>query len=44
MYGDVVDLQMSLVVILLGVTGLKRSGSCASWTCFGEMGRTAGVI
>ena len=38
MYGDVVDLQMSLVVILLGVTGLKKIGFLCLLDLFWENG------
>ena len=36
--------EMSLVVIRLGVTGLKKTGFVTSWTCLGEGRRRGGVI
>ena len=38
------DLGISLVVIQLGVTGLKKTRSCISWTCLREGGRRDSVI
>ena len=38
------DLEISLVVIRLGVTGLKKPGLCTSWTCLGKEGGRGGMI
>ena len=38
------DLEISLVVIRLGVTGLKKTGLCTSWTCLGKEGGRGGMI
>ena len=38
------NLGILLVVIRLGVTGLKKIGSCISYTCLTEEGRRSSVI
>ena len=38
------DLEIPLVLIELGVTGLKKTESCISWGFLGEGGRSGGVI
>ena len=38
------DLGILLVVIQLGVTGLKKTRSCISWICLKEWGRRGTTI
>ena len=38
------NLGILLVVIRLGVTGLKKIGSCISYTCLTKEGRRSSVI
>ena len=38
------DLRIPVVVIHLGVTGLKKTRSCISWTCLREWGSRSTAI